>query len=175
MHREDSKPWRYLNIPGAPKRFVSPKKVMRRMSLTASGRLVERLNSGATQLAGFIYEKEEEEEEVEEEEEEVVEVVEEKGINNFVHDRQSLRQRQERGTEVVSKKEEKKEERKMKEKRKIRKEERKMSRTSATATTTTIHPSLLNATYIKSLKLLSKHEERDMMMVSCCCFQKMIV
>ncbi len=40
MYREDDKPWRYLNVPGAPERKVSPKKVMRRMSLTASGHFV---------------------------------------------------------------------------------------------------------------------------------------
>jgi hypothetical protein len=37
MYRADGKPWRYLNVPGAPKRVVSPKKVMRRLSLTANG------------------------------------------------------------------------------------------------------------------------------------------
>lgn len=43
MYREDDKPWRYLNVPGARKRNVSPQKVMRRMSLTATGRFVERI------------------------------------------------------------------------------------------------------------------------------------
>jgi Flp pilus assembly protein TadB len=43
MYREDDKPWRYLNVPGARKRNVSPQKIMRRMSLTATGRFVERI------------------------------------------------------------------------------------------------------------------------------------
>ena len=43
MYREDDKPWRYLNVPGAPQRQISPRKVMRRMSLTATGHVVERM------------------------------------------------------------------------------------------------------------------------------------
>ena len=138
MHREDHKPWRYLNVPGAPKRHLSPKKVMRRMSLTASGRLVERLNSGCTQFAGVRYDNDEvrvEEEKVEEE------VVEEKVLVE-----------EEKEEEMVV---EKKEERKT-EKRESN-EEREVSRTTAPA----ISPFIVNATYQKSLESLSTHEERD--------------
>jgi len=53
MYREDDKPWRYLNVPGAPQRLVNPRKVMRRMSLTATGRIVERIE-GSQQLAGIL-------------------------------------------------------------------------------------------------------------------------
>lgn len=39
MYHEDGKPWRYLNLPGAPTRVVSPKKVIRRLSLSAAGHI----------------------------------------------------------------------------------------------------------------------------------------
>ena len=55
MYREDDKPWRYLNVPGAPQRLINPRKVMRRMSLTASGRVVEKISGDSShQLAGLL-------------------------------------------------------------------------------------------------------------------------
>eukprot|EP00946_MAST-07B_sp_MAST-7B-sp1_P001897 g1897.t1 len=52
MYRADGKPWRYLNVPGAPKRVVSPKKVIRRLSLMANGHLELKLVTD--QLAGKL-------------------------------------------------------------------------------------------------------------------------
>ncbi len=54
MYRADGKPWRYLNVPGAPKRLVNARKVMRRMSISASGHVVEKTdNSQLGTLLGF--------------------------------------------------------------------------------------------------------------------------